>query len=110
MEIVIQKENAAAIANFDTPEKTVMHTMQIHTLAQTMVTSEQWTQLAIYAGALLLLALLFLVYRWIRKRMISNDQKKDTPFTLDEIRKMHRSGHISEEEYKSLRDRILNDL
>lgn len=43
---------------------------------------------------------------WIRRRMRADDPQ-DAPFTLDALRKLHREGRLSDDEFKRARDTIV---
>jgi uncharacterized membrane protein len=45
-----------------------------------------------------------------RKFLKSSHQGSASPFTLDGIQKLHDNGQISEQEYKRLRNKIIQDM
>lgn len=63
-------------------------------------------------AALLILLLGGAVVAWALVRRFFNTNrgnlKKEPTFTLESVRKMYDSGQITEEEYKHLRDTIIN--
>jgi hypothetical protein len=55
-------------------------------------------------GALVLLAVGLAYYRSRRRR---HQQRMDAPWTLQQLREMHASGDITDQEYQQLRARLL---
>ena len=46
----------------------------------------------------------------LRRKFLRSEQGSVSPFTLDGLQKMHELGHISDEEYKNLRSKIIADM
>ena len=63
------------------------------------------------AGALLVLVIVTVAIVVLRRKFLRPSKKGPTsPFALNELQKMHETGQISEQEYKKLRNMIIQDL
>lgn len=53
----------------------------------------------------------FIVLHILRKRLHCSHRNArfESTFTLDQLRQLHQQGQISDQEYKTLRDRTLTD-
>lgn len=63
---------------------------------------------AVFLGLLLLLGAAIAIARRVRQSM--NRSEQQAPFTLDELRRMHREGRLSDEEYERTRRQIIGAL
>lgn len=64
---------------------------------------------AIIFWSLILMAailLLFVLVIWIKRRVQQPDQGQPFGFTLDDLRRMHEQGQLSEEEFERARTRL----
>ena len=71
------------------------------------------TLMTILTGIVALVALVIaiMVILMIRRKFLrSSKQGSDSPYTLDGLQKLHDNGQISEQEYKTLRNKIIQDM
>jgi hypothetical protein len=66
-------------------------------------------EVLVWSGILLIAAVaLVLAAVWLRRRMTAEDQVgPELPFTLDELRKLHQAGDLSDQQYQRARERII---
>ncbi len=53
------------------------------------------------------------LFMWLSKKYFAYDEDEknaNTPFTLDELAKLHEKGHLSDEEYKVLKQQIIDKI
>jgi len=74
--------------------------------------TQQTTSILIWSGVLIVVVIvLFFVVNTIRKAATeSNEEDGGTPFTLDELRRLHRAGQLSDEEFERARGQIITML
>jgi hypothetical protein len=89
-----------------------MHNAVLWLLAQSSGSGDATIRMAYMIGILLVIAVIgFAVASWVRKRM--NDAMHDpgmtspADFTLSDLRKMHASGQITDEEFERAKGRIV---
>jgi hypothetical protein len=59
-------------------------------------------------GLLALMVLAILLFRWIRKRLLDHeDRATDGLGMLSQIRELHARGELTEEEYRSIKGRLI---
>lgn len=52
----------------------------------------------------------FLVATWARKRLRPTDEPQASGFSLDELRRLHKSGQLSDVEYERARSKVVAAL
>jgi len=72
-------------------------------------TSDSTISILIWSGILIVVVIvLFFVVNTIRKAMLADEPGDAGPsFTLDDLRRMHAAGQISDEEFAKARSRIV---
>ena len=56
-----------------------------------------------------MLAGLVVVFILIRKHMLGQSKKPQAAFSLEQLRQMHKGGQISENEYNSLKEKVIRE-
>jgi uncharacterized membrane protein len=75
------------------------------------VTAQDIGHILLWCLVLLVLVVAgFLVSSWARSRLRSKDEPQGTGFSLEELRRLHRNGQLSSEEYERARARLVAGL
>ena len=71
------------------------------------------TRNVVWIGTVLgVLAVLMVGGYWLVKRLTVSgrrEKEENTAFTLEQIRQLHQEGQLSDEEYQSLREKIIQE-
>lgn len=71
------------------------------------------TRNVVWIGSVLgVLAVLMVVGYWLVRRLTVSgrgEKEENTAFTLEQIRQLHQEGQLSDEEYQSLREKIIQE-
>jgi len=77
-------------------------------LGQALDTSSAWAGLAWLGGVVLVCGLALVLAGYLRRRSAARHGRRPPPFSLEQLRHLRERGELSEEEYRSLRQRILD--
>jgi len=69
--------------------------------------------LSVVIWSLVLVAVVFVGYvlvAWVRRRVRQSDQPETVGFSLADLRRLHREGQLSDEEYERARSKLLAAL
>lgn len=71
-------------------------------------TADAFPRILIAALALIVVVILgFVLVSWVRNRLTSNEGSTAVGFTLSDLRKLHESGQMTDEEYERARAQII---
>jgi uncharacterized membrane protein len=71
-------------------------------------TADAFPRILIAALALIVVVILgFVLVSWVRNRLTSNESSATVGFTLSDLRRLHESGQMTDEEYERARAQII---
>ena len=83
--------------------------MEISTVAAISVENQKW--IGVVIGILLLVLTIGAVgVALVRRKLLNSSNTSTAGYTLEGLQKMHSAGLISDEEYKQMKDRIIQDI
>ena len=87
----------------------VIWKVEISAVAAISVENQKW--IGIMIGILLLILMIGAVcVALVRRKLLNSSNTTTTGYTLEGLQKMHTGGLISDEEYKQMKDQIIQDL